>query len=130
MRSQEREPHVVRAGGGEIHMDMSEEPFRTVWKITRKMPDPKPAGGILWKFIGKVPDPYSGACTLCGNLQVKTRTVIPQEPFCVEIYRKNVGRPRAHLDQTPAPNCDRKNPSVWPHCLANRSPILKVIIVT
>ena len=27
MRSQEREPHVVRAGGGESHMDMSEEPF-------------------------------------------------------------------------------------------------------
>ena len=27
MRSQEREPHLERAGVGEIHMDMSEEPF-------------------------------------------------------------------------------------------------------
>ena len=33
-----------------------------------------------------------------------------QEPFCVKIYRKNAARPRAHLDQTPAPNCDHKNP--------------------
>ena len=27
MRSQEREPDLVRAGGSEIHRDMSEEPY-------------------------------------------------------------------------------------------------------
>ena len=31
MRSQEREPHLVQAGGSEIHMDMSEGPYCMVF---------------------------------------------------------------------------------------------------
>ena len=43
---------------------------------------------------------------------------IAQRPFCVEIYRKNAGRARAHLDQTRALfTLTVRTPSVWPHCL-------------
>ena len=33
-----------------------------------------------------------------------------QEPFYAEIYREHAGRPGYHLDWTPGPNPDRKNP--------------------
>ena len=45
-----------------------------VSKFTGKMPDPKPARGIL-----------------CGDLQEKCRTRSPPAALCVEIYRKNAG---------------------------------------
>ena len=48
-----------------------------------------------------MPYPFSGARILCGNLEEKTHMDIAQEPFCVEICRKNAGSPGAHLDQTP-----------------------------
>ena len=41
---------------------------------------------------------------------VETHMDISKEPFCVEIYRKNAGRPGDHLDQTPGLYCYRKNP--------------------
>ena len=44
---------------------------------------------------------------------------ISQEPFRLTKYRKNAARAGFHLDQTPGLNCDRKNPSVWPHCLGS-----------
>ena len=40
---------------------------------------------------------------------VETHMDISQEPFCVEIYRKNAARAGDHLDQTPGLNCYRKN---------------------
>ena len=72
MRSQEREPHVVRAGGGEIHMDMSEEPFcveiykknavhsfrgpHFVWKFTgKKRRGTCHKSRSVWKFTVKMP---------------------------------------------------------------------------
>ena len=57
---------------------------------------------FAWKFTGKM------------------HMEMSQEPFCVGIYRKNAGPPGPHLVHTPAPNCDRKNPSVWPHCLGKQ----------
>ena len=61
---------------------------------------------------------------LCGNLQEKTRMDIAQEPFCVEIYRKNAVRACAHLDQTRALfnlfTLAVRTPSVWPHCLGEK----------
>ena len=73
---------------------------------------------FVWKFTGKMPHPLFGARTLCGNLQEKTRTDMAQEPFCVEIYRKNAGPPGAHLDETRAPfTLTVRTPSVWPQCL-------------
>ena len=100
MRSQEREPHLVRAGGSEIHMDMSEEPFcMEIYRKKRTWTCHK--SHFVWKFTGKMPYPLFQTRILCGNLQEKTHMDIAQEPFCVEIYRKNAARAGAHLDQTP-----------------------------
>ena len=44
MRSQEREPHWVRAGGGEIHTDMDMWKKRT-WTCRKSH--------FVWKFTGK-----------------------------------------------------------------------------
>ena len=42
---------------------------------------------------------------------VETHMDISQEPFCMEIYRKNAARAvYHHLDQTPGLNCYHKNP--------------------
>ena len=90
MRSQEREPHFVRAGAVEIHMDMSEEPFcmdsyrksagpqfRTqhfVWKFTgKKRTWTCHKSDFVWTFTEQMPHTLSGARILCGNLQEKTR---------------------------------------------------------
>ena len=35
---------------------------------------------------------------------------ISKEPFCMEIYRENAGRPWYHLGWKPGLNCDDKNP--------------------
>ena len=62
----------------------------------------------------------SGTPILCGNLQEKTHMDMLEEPFCVEIYRKNAARPRAHLDlHGPLFTLTVRTPSVWPHCLGN-----------
>ena len=46
---------------------------------------------------------------------------IAQEPFCVEIYRKNAGRARPHLDlHGPLFILTVRTPSVWPHCLGEK----------
>ena len=79
MRSQEREPHLVRAGGSEIHMDMSEEPF--CMEIYRKSAGPGfRARHFVWKFTGK---------NAHGHF---TRAI------CVEFCRENAGPPGEHLD--------------------------------
>ena len=48
---------------------------------------------------------------------IETHKDIPQEPFCVEIYRNNAGPASDHLDETPGLNSCRKNPecghTVW-----------------
>ena len=44
-----------------------------------------------------------------------------QEAFCARINGENSGRFRYHLDWTPGLNCYRNNPSVWPHCLGNKT---------
>ena len=134
MRSQEREPHLVRAGGGEIYRDMSEEPFcmeifrktsrgtchksHFVWKFKGKNRTRNRATHCVWKyyrkkrtwtchksdcvwtFTGKMPHTSSGAI-LCGNLGKRRTRTLHKSHFCVETYKKNAGRPRAHLDQTP-----------------------------
>ena len=73
---------------------------------------------FLWKFTVKMPHKVSAARTLCGNLQEKTRMAIAHGLFCMEIYRKNAGRPRPHLDlHGPLFTLTVRTPSVWPHCL-------------
>ena len=81
----------------------------SVWKLTRKSPAPFRCPHFVSKFTGK------------------THMDMSQEPFGMEIYGKNVAHPfrrshfvrkfkgrhrhpRAHLDQTPAFYCNRKNP--------------------
>ena len=55
MRSQEREPDLVRAGGSEIHRDiMSEEPF-CVEIYRKKCTWTGHKGHFVWKFTGKMP---------------------------------------------------------------------------
>ena len=44
---------------------------------------------FVWKFTGKMPHTLFGTRILCGNLQEKTHMDMLEEPFCVEIYRKN-----------------------------------------
>ena len=92
MKSQEREPHTVRAGVGEIHMDLPEEPFemeiyrkKCTWTCHKSH--------FVRKFTGKMLFSDSGDRILCGNLQGKTHMDMSQEPFCGEIYRKNAVPP-------------------------------------
>ena len=97
----------------EMHMDLSQEAF--VRKFTGKMPDANPAASILC-------EPAQSKCIwtchkghLCGNVQGKCRTLIPQPAFCAslrsrnahghvtrgicaEIYRENAKCPGYHLD--------------------------------
>ena len=90
MRSQEREPHFVRAFPIESDMDMSKEPFCI--EIYRKNAGPQSRDTrfvracavethmdisldifhkihFVWKFTGKVPDPDSRTHILIGHLQ-------------------------------------------------------------
>ena len=98
-------------------MVMSEDPFcveiyrnnavpefqdpHFVWKFTgKKRSWTCQKTHSVWKFTGKMPHTLFRTGILCGNLQEKTLMDIAQEPFCVEIYRKNAARAGAHLDQT------------------------------
>ena len=119
MRSQEREPHLVRAGGSEIHRDMSEEPFcveiyrkkctwtcqksHFVWTFTGKKTQAPVTGAILWlpgtTFWMEV-EAHVTRAILYGNLQEKCRTRIPRAAFCVEIYKK-----KKHMDMLEEPFC-------------------------
>lgn len=40
--------------------------------------------------------------------------------LCRNLHEKKPRRVGYHLDWTPGPNCDRKKPSVWPHCLRKK----------
>ena len=72
MRSQELETHVVRAGGCEIHIDMSEEPFCV--EIYRKNAAPVFRGPpFVWKFTGKNAHGHVTRAILYGNSQEKCR---------------------------------------------------------
>ena len=125
------------------HRHRSQEPFcgfrgpRFGWKLKHMLQEPfrmeiyrKSAGPgfrarhFVWKFrkfTGKMQHPYFQAPILCGNLQEKTRMDIAQEPFCVEIYRKNAARARPHLDlHGPLFTLTVRTPSVWPHCLGKK----------
>ena len=126
-RSQDREAHFMRACAGEMHMDISQESFRVEVDIERKHAGRNSGHGILrepaqskraWtfhkshflrKFTGKCRTQlrarhFARACA------IETHMDISQEPFRVEIYRKNAVRAGYHLDQTPGLNHHRKNP--------------------
>ena len=79
-----------------------------VWKFTGKMPDPNPGTSFCASLRSQNAHGHFTRAILCGNLQEKCRTPIrghrfvracavkmhmdiSQEPFCVEIYRKNAG---------------------------------------
>ena len=57
---------------------------------------------------------------LCGNVKEKCRPHIPRTALCARLRSRN-----AHGHFTRAIFCgnfwDRKNPSVWPHCLGNQN---------
>ena len=119
MRSQEREPHLVRAGEGKIHMDMSEEPVCV--EIYRKNAGPGFRGPhLVWKFTGKMPDTDSGDGILCGNLQEKkphgecTRAIL-----CRNLEEKCRPRPCPPRSNTKPLSLTVRTPSVWPHCLGH-----------
>ena len=69
---------------------------------------------FVWKLTGKMPDPYSGDGTLYGNL-AKKHMEMSQEPFCVEINKKNAARQfrgarfawkfKTHMDMSQKPFC-------------------------
>ena len=122
--------HVFDGSGGTCYKS------HFVWKFKGKVPDPDSRDSILcgnlqekwtwrrhkshfvWTFTGKMREATFQARILCGNLQEKTPMDSAQEPFCVDIYRKNAGPPGAHLDQTRALfTLTVRTPSVWPHCL-------------
>ena len=50
--------------------------------------------------------------------------------FSADIYRERAKRSGYHLHWTSGLNCYRKNPSVWPYCLAkkNRIPVMMEVI--
>ena len=79
MRSQEREPHFVRAGAVEIHMDMSEEPFCV--ETYKKNAGPQSRDT---RFVR--------ACAV--ETHMDTSQEISQEPFCMEIHRKSGAGPQ------------------------------------
>ena len=79
-----------------------------VWKFTGKMPDPNPGTSFYASLRSQNAHGHFTRAILCGNLQEKCRTPIrghrfmracavkmhmdiSQEPFCVEICRKNAG---------------------------------------
>ena len=105
MRSQEREPHLVRSGGSEIHMDMSEEPL-CMENYRKKCTWTCQKSHFVWKFTGKLPvtdagthiwgphilDGSGGTCYKSHFVWKFTRKMpsrISRPAFCVEIYRKN-----------------------------------------
>ena len=84
MRSQEGEPHFVRAGASEIHMDMQKSNCK--WTFTRKNAHGHVTRAILCGNLEeKIPDTLSGEHVFYGNLQDKTHMEMSQEPICVEI---------------------------------------------
>ena len=99
-----RDTRFVRACAVEMHMDMSQEAFCAV--IYRENAGPVSRDS---RFVR--------ACAVEMHMDMS------QEAFCAEIYRENAGRFQYHLDWTPGLNCYRKNPSVWPHCLGNSTPL-------
>ena len=86
MRSQEREPHLVRAGVGEIHMDMSAEPFcAEIYRknAARYFPGPH----FVCKFTGKNAHGHCTRAILCEpqvNTSIEHRrlTVTVRTPQC------------------------------------------------
>ena len=42
---------------------------------------------------------------------------VSQEPFCIEFYRENAGRPYTTSIKHRALTLTVRTPSVWPHCL-------------
>ena len=106
-------------------------------KFTGKMPNANPGASILC-------EPAQSTCTchkrhFVQKLKKKKGTRIHGPPICAslrsrhahghvtqevlrpEIYTENAKRFRYHLDWTPALNCYRKNPSVWPHRLGKNT---------
>ena len=54
-------------------------------------------GHFVWKFAGNMGGDTSGQ-RFVRACAVEMYMDISQEPFCMEIYRKNAGRPGDHLD--------------------------------
>ena len=124
MRSQEREPDLVRAGGSEIHRDMSSDTGNLQEKMHMDMSQGtfcveiyrKNAGGyfrgtrFVCKFTGKNAHGHYTRAILCGNLQ------------------ENAGHVRPHLDlHGPLFTLTVRTPSVWPHCLGKKEYYMFVV---
>ena len=163
-RSQDREAHFVRAYAGDMRMDISQEPFcmqiyrkngrghfrghrfvracaveihmdmsrrHFVRKLTVKMWYADPATSVLCvpaqsKCKAFCAEIYSENAVRVSRDQCFVRACavemhmdMSQEAHCGNLQGK-YGRFRYHLDWTPALNCYRKNPSVWPHCLGKK----------
>ena len=108
MRSQEREPHLVRAGGGGILMDMSQELLRVeiyrksaspefqdphfVWKFTGKNISTLYKSHFVWKFTRKMPHPFPDPHFVWKFRGTNVDDIV-QESLCVEIYKRNAAAP-------------------------------------
>ena len=90
-------------------------------KMTRGFHGRSHKSHFVWKFTGKMPDRVARGQRFVRASTVEIHTDISQEPCCVEIERKNAQRDGYHLDWTPGSNTYRRNPSVWPHCLGEKS---------
>ena len=110
MRSQEREPHFVRAFRIESPMDMSRAPlciaiyrknaglqsrdtrFVRACAVETHMDTSEgfEKSHFVWNFTRKKPHPNSAAHVLYCNLQGKTHMDISEEPFCMENFMKNL----------------------------------------
>ena len=122
----------VRACAVEIHMDMSRRHF--VRKLTVKMRYEYPATSVLCvpaqskckskhfvrKFIVKMRYAYPATSVLCVPARSKCTWTCHKRRILCGNFQGKYGRFRYHLDWTPALNCYRKNPSVWPHCLGKK----------
>ena len=117
-RSQDRNPHFVRACGVETHVKISQEEF-LYGNSQPKCRSPKPRrrfvakvgqskrmsrfhkSHFIHKFTGKMPRPKAAAHALCEPARSKC-TATCQEPLFTEIYRKNAvhqiePRTRTHI---------------------------------
>ena len=77
--------------------------------------------GILCRNLKKKGTRIHGP-PICASLRSRhAHGHVTQEVLRAEIYTENAKRFRYHLDWTPALNCYRKNPSVWPHRLGKNT---------
>ena len=83
-RSQDREAHSVEACAVEMHMGISQGQNGHFTSLHKSH--------FVWKFTEKCRTPILGTA-FCASLRSRMHMDISQEPFCMDIKRKNAGPP-------------------------------------